>query len=796
MKIVMSWLRELAALPDDVEVISTALTALGLAVEDIEHVGADVPGVITATVLRTETHPDAAKVHRVYVDAGDGVERHVWCGAFNMAPDDVIPLATLGTKMPDGREIQRRGILGIDSEGMLCSAVELGLGNDATGIMILPPGTPIGEPVMEVLGISSDVVFDVDATRNRPDAWGHLGVARDLAAHFGVDFTPPSDELRIDGPPRSAPIDIVDGDRCGRFHSVVLSGVAVGPSPTWMQRRLGFAGMRAISNVVDASNYVMLELNEPNHAYDLSALDGGGFRVRVAADGESLTTLDGQQRQLTPSDLLICDGADRPIGLAGIMGGQDSEISESTNTVALENAWFEPIGIALSAARLGLRSEASARFERGRDPYGIDRAAARFVELLRETCPDLVVHAGIVDARAASLPAERRSITVRPTRVNALLGTALSGDDIAAFLDPIGYTVTAAGDTTDVDGPEHLVVVLPSWRPDSTLEVDVIEEVARHYGYDRIGKTVPNSTVHGRLSQVQQRRRALRQVLLGLGLSEAMPNPFISADDVANAGLDTANVVRLANPLVADEDTLRPSLRPGLLKSIAFNESHRRAGASFFEIGHVYPAASQDGVIGELPAEFEVVGVVLAGREAPAAVAVWREVSAALGFGARVDQAVVPPGMHPTRSASLTLGRTVAGMVGEIHPDVAEAFGVAERVAYFELDLTVALAHVPSIPQAKGVSRFPSSDVDFAFVMADSIPAEKLERSIRQAAAKLVIDVSLFDVYRGQGVPQGSRSLAYRVRLQSSDHTLSDTELAEVRARCIANATKLGATLR
>ena len=791
MKLVLSWLRELAALPDDVEAISTALTSLGLAVEDIDHVGAGVPGVITARVVRTETHPDAAKVHRVYVDAGDGAERHVWCGAFNMQPGDVIPLATLGTKMPDGREIQRRGILGIDSEGMLCSAVELGLGSDAAGIMILPAGTPLGRPLMTVLGITPDVVFDVDATRNRPDAWGHLGVARDLAAHFGVDFTPPSDELKIDGPPRSASVEIVAGDRCGRFHSMVLSGIEVGPSPTWMQRRLSFAGMRAINNVVDVSNYVMLELNEPNHAYDLSALDGGGFRIRVAADGETLTTLDGQQRALTSSDLLICDGADRPIGLAGIMGGQDSEISDSTTTVALENAWFEPIGLAMSAARLGLRSEASVRFDRGRDPYGIDRAAARFVELLRETCHDLTVHAGVVDARAGSLPAQRRSVAVRPARVNALLGTSLDEAQIRAILDPIGYTVTEPADPT-----AGFDVVLPSWRPDSSIEADVIEEVARHYGYDRIGKTVPNSTVHGRLSHVQIRRRALRNVLLGIGLSEAMPNPFISSDDVADAELDTANVVRLANPLVTDENTLRPSLRPGLLKSIAFNESHRRVGASLFEIGHVYPATGHDGTLGELPAEYEVLGVVLAGREAPEAVAVWREVSAALGFGARLDQSIVPPGMHPTRSAALTLGRIAVGVVGEIHPDVTERFGVTERVAYFELNLKVALGHVPSIPQAKAVSRFPSSDVDFAFVMADTVPAEKLERAIRQAAAKLVVDVSLFDVYRGQGVPQGSRSLAYRVRLQAADRTLSDAELADVREKCIANATKLGAILR
>jgi phenylalanyl-tRNA synthetase beta chain len=275
-----------------------------------------------------------------------------------------------------------------------------------------------------------------------------------------------------------------------------------------------------------------------------------------------------------------------------------------------------------------------------------------------------------------------------------------------------------------------------------------------------------------------------------------MPNPFISTDDVAKAGLDIANVVRLTNPLVADENTLRPSVLPGLLKSIAFNESHRRPAARLFEIGHVYPAVGQDGVAGELPAEYEVLGVVLAGDVATSAVSVWREVSAALGFGARLDQSLVPNGMHPTRSASLTLGRTIVGRVGEVHPDVLDGFGVAERVAYFELDLTVALSSTPAIPQAKPVSRFPSSDIDLAFTLTDDIPAEKLERALRQGAGKLAADITLFDIYRGSGVAAGSRSLAYRLRLQALDRTLSDTELTEIRAKAIAAAGKLGAILR
>ncbi|MTA15302.1 MAG: phenylalanine--tRNA ligase subunit beta, partial [Actinobacteria bacterium] len=327
MKLVLSWLDDLAPglapAGVDPQPLAARMTALGMQVEEILHTGATVDGVITARVLRTERHPDAAKVHRVWVDAGDGVERHVWCGAFNMSPDDVIPLATPGTRMPDGRLIEPRPILGIDSQGMLCSARELGLGDDHSGILILPADTPLGLPYGEALGLRSEVVFDVDLTRNRPDCWGHLGSARDVAAHLGVALAPAPAPVVPTAESRSATVELVDGERCPRFTTVVISGVRVGPSPDWMVRRLQAAGMRSISNVVDVSNYVMLELNQPNHAYDLETLGGHGFRIRLARDGEQMTTLDGTVRTFTSDDLLICDAHDVPIGVGGVMGGLD-----------------------------------------------------------------------------------------------------------------------------------------------------------------------------------------------------------------------------------------------------------------------------------------------------------------------------------------------------------------------------------------------------------------------------------------------------------------------------------------
>ena len=464
------------------------------------------------------------------------------------------------------------------------------------------------------------------------------------------------------------------------------------------------------------------------------------------------------------------------------MGGAATEITDATTTVALECAWFEPLGIAATVARLGLRSDASGRFERGADPYGIDHAVARFAELLAETCPELTVHAGAVDARTGALMPRERSCAVRVANVNRILGTALARDDVARLLDPIGYTVSGDG--------EPVTVALPSWRPDSTEEVDVIEEVGRHYGYANIDKRVPQSPLHGHLTPMQQRRRRLRQVLVGLGTSEVMPSPFLSDALVRAAGLD-GDVLRITNPLIAGEDVLRSSLRPGLLQAVAFNESHRRPGVSLFEIGHVYPPGP-----GVLPDEREMLGLVLAGAEAPAAMAAWREIAAAMSIGARVDQRLVPAGLHPTRAATLVAGRDQVGAVGEVAPDVLEAFGIDERVAVLELNLSIVLAADPKPAVWKPTSRHPSSDLDLAFVLPDDVPAERLDKAIRQGAGSLLVGLQLFDRYRGAGLPAATRSLAFRLRLQAPDRTLTDADVAGVVTAVSAAAAKLGAELR
>jgi phenylalanyl-tRNA synthetase beta chain len=786
MKVLLSWLNEFGpfadvASDDEVAAVAADLTSLGLAVESVDRVGAAVDGVITARVVRVETHPDAAKVRRVWVDAGDGVERHVWCGASNMTSGDVVPLATLGTEMPDGRRIERRGILGIDSEGMLCSPTEIGVAGDASGILILPADAPLGVSYASVIGRAPDVVLDLDLTRNRPDCWSVRGVARDLAARRGVAIREPGQPFQRAGESSPPGVDLVAGDGCGRFTATFVTGVVVTASPAWMAERLEAVGMRSINNVVDASNYVMLELGQPNHAYDRARL-AGGLRVRWATPGETITTLDGVVRTCEPEDLLICDGADVPVGLAGVMGGADSEIDDTTTEVVLEVAWFAPAGVMATAQRHGLRSEASARYERGVDPWVAERAIDRFAELLVETCPDLVVHAPTSEARGTCLPPEERSVDVRIAQVNRILGTDLDPTDLPALLDPIGFAVSDVGTTSRV--------ALPSWRPDATGEIDVIEEVARLHGYDRLGRSAPRAGAHGHLSSAQQRRRLVREVLVGLGISEAMPNPFVAPDTMARAGM-TGEVIRILNPLVAEESALRAALRPGLLGVIAHNEHHRRDGVRLFEIGHVYQPA-----VGELPDEFEALCVVLAGCDAPEAVRVWGELAGALGVGAMLDQGTPGEGMHPTRSASLRSGRDVIGVVGEVHPAVLAEFDVAERVAVLEIRLDALLVREPSPARHRPVSRMPSSDLDLAFVLEDSVPADRLERALRTAAGKVLVDCRLFDVYRGPGVPAGFRSLAWRLRLQAVDRNLEDTDIATVREACASAAASLGAQLR
>jgi len=778
MKVLLSWLRDFAPIELDAVALGDVMSDLGMAVEEMDVLGEGLDGIVVAKVLDLRPHPDADKIQLVDVDAGDGEALQICCGAFNMAVGDLVPLATIGTTMPNGLEIARRKLRGEWSNGMLCSPPELNLPGDPSGILLLPPDLAPGTALTEALGITADVLYDLEINPNRPDAMSVAGVARDVAARLGLPFALPAPRLTTDGTPVAelVTVEILDPDRCGRFTARVLRGITVGPSDPLIANRLTLLGMRSINNVVDASNYVMLELGQPSHPYDLSTLGAGadglpGFRVRVAREGETITTLDEVERALTPADLLICDAGDVPVGIAGIMGGADTEISDTTTDVVVEMAWFERMPLARSSRRLGLRSEASARFERGVDPEGIALAQNRFVELLGASAGSIAY--GLVDVRGR-LP-DRSPITVRPERVNAILGSDLEAREMKALLDPIGFTTEIFGDGT-------MQVELPSFRLDSEVEIDVIEEVGRMFGYSRLGKTMPVSTLSGHLTRRQQERRRLRSLLAGLGCAEATPMPFLAPGDLERAGLP-GDGITITNPLVAEESVLRTSLLPGLLKAVRHNVSHRNEDIALFEVGHVFKRPADPDA--ELPDERESFAVIVHGADATVAVQAWRTVCDGLGVpGADVANAEMAA-MHPTRSGVARVEGEPVGTLGEVDPEVLAAYDIPGRVAWLEVDLDRFLAHPHGEPTYQPVSRFPSSDVDLAFEVAEGISATDLAAAIEGAAGSLLGWVRLFDTYRGQGVRDGHRSLTYRVRLQAVDRTLTDREVGEVRQAII-----------
>ena len=771
MKVLLSWLREFAPIEGDPADLGEQLSGLGLAVESIKPIGEGLGGIVVARVLGLRPHPDADRIQIVDVDAGDGEALQVCCGAFNMSVGDLVPLATLGCVMPDGMEIARRRMRGEWSNGMLCSPVEIGLGDDGEGILVLDGDHAPGLPLAEALEMGADVLFDIEVNPNRPDAMSVAGVARDLAARQGAPFSLPEPavaETGLDATDRLS-VEILDPDLCGRFAVRVLDGVGIQASPRWLANRLTALGMRPINSVVDVSNYVMLELGQPSHTYDLAKLAGAGFRVRRAVDGETIETLDGVTRTLTSADGVVADSDDMVVGIAGVMGGASTEIGGDTTSVALEMAWWDPASIAASARRLGLRSEASARFEKGADPEVADLAMRRFAELLADTGATLAP--GMVDARGNT--PERETILVRTGRVNGILGTDLTRDRIGELLGPIEFTAVPNGDDHDVD--------IPSFRPDSTTEIDVIEEVARMHGYTRIARTRPRSMLTGALSRRQVDRRTVRTAMIGLGLDEVMPVPFLAPGDLERAGLD-ADGITVTNPLVAEESVMRSSLRPGILKTLAYNASHRLAGLGLFEVGHVYrhPEASQP-----LPDEREYLAVALAGRDAGDAVGVWSALADALAARDYALVADVVAGLHPTRTARIEVGGVPVGHVGEVDPGVLDAFDVPERVGWLEVDLDTLLGVPHGDTPYQQVSRYPSSDIDLAFEVDDAVPASAVERCLREAAGDLLARLSLFDVFRGAPVGDGSRSLAFTLRFQAVDRTLTDAEMVDVRRRCI-----------
>ncbi len=813
MRVPLSWLRDFTPVEAPPQDVARALSFLGLVVEGTEEVGPPWPGVVVARVLETRSHPAADRIQLVDVDTGDAEALQICCGAFNMKAGDLVPLATLGTVMPNGLEIARRKMRGEWSNGMLCSAPELGLGDEGgqKGIYVLPPELEPGAPLASALGLGADVVFDIEVGPNRPDCFSVAGVARDLAAAMRLPFSLPRPSPAAVVPEvatAAVRIDPAAEHICRRFTGTVVENVGAAAVAPLVSHRLALAGMRAISAVVDASNYVMLELGQPNHPYDLDVLGCGGLVVRRAEPGETMVTLDGVARLLEPADLVIADAAGAPVGVAGIMGGSAAEMSPATTTVLLEVANFDPLTVSATGKRLGLHTEARARFERGVDIELALLAVERFVELLGPH-----VRRGPTTDLGRGAPPQS-PVRLRTSRVNMLLGTELSGDECRALLAPLGFVSTP-------DGEDAYSVRVPSWRPDCTREVDLVEEVARVHGYDRIPRRMPaRPAAATRLSAYQRGRRELRQALVGTGASEAWTNTFVSPADLVATALSPEVALELENPLDQSQSMLRTSVLPGLLRALRFNRERQAGAVALFELGSVFcRGGAASGAPGPVPGagtisgvqEWEQVGLVAAGEGAGAEWVV--RAFEVLRRGLRLDALDLrrhdpggAPGpaalgntgaFHPGRVAAVAADGSPVGLVGQLAPEVAARYDLTGPVGALVVDLPALLGAARPARPALAVSRYPATDLDLAFVVDDGVQAQDLALTLAAAAGDLLGGLALFDVWRGAALGAGRRSLAFRLRLRAAERTLTEADVSAVMAAVVqAAASDHGAVLR
>jgi phenylalanyl-tRNA synthetase beta chain len=802
MKLPLSWLREFVETDAPVDEIAHRLSVAGLVVESVETTAPRFQGVVVARVVEAARHPNADRLSLCQVDAGATGRFSVVCGAPNVRTGMIAAFAVVGARLADAPPLEAAVIRGVRSEGMLCSERELGLSTEHAGILALPADGPVGHDLAEYLHLA-DTVLDVEITPNRGDCLSIVGLAREVAALFGAPLkvkrarrAPASRAAAV-----SFAVDIDAPDLCPRYAALPMTGVKLGASPMWMRRRLELCGMRALNNVVDATNYVMLETGQPLHAFDLDKIDGGRIVVRRAHGDREFTTLDGVKRALDPDDLMIAD-AGKPLAIAGVMGGLNSEVGDATRTVLLESAYFEPAAIAKTARRLGLRSEASYRFERNIDRAGQIAALVRAAELIAVTAGARTAGAmADVDAR----PAPGREIVLGLDAMASLLGVAIKPDIVRRRLKSLGARVGAAGRGA-------LKVTPPPWRPDLNEPADLAEEVARLSGLDDIPSLLPPRIA---ASAPVSRERAFfagtREVLIGAGLSEAMTIAFVAPPDNQRYTGVTPNPapVRVQNPLSAELGEMRLSLMPGLLTALRFNLNREAAAFHAFELGKVFA------MNGDVAGERQTLGAVSYGPYARAAIGergidagfftmkgTVETCFAAMGLAHRVSFRAADPArlpfLHPGRAAEVVIDDSVIGYVGEIHPADAMRLDLNAPCAVCELDLTILLSYGFSPRRAiEAPPRFPAIRRDVALVIDRDFPADMVIKTAWEVATPLLENVEVFDVYVGTAVAQGKKSVALACRYRAKDRTLTDEEVNRVHAVLVEQAcSRLGAALR
>lgn len=790
MNVTYNWLKEFVDFDLSPEQLADVLTMLGLEVEGMEKTGSGMDDVVVAVVEEKQQHPNAEKLSLCRVNNGTEV-LDVVCGAQNFKAGDKVALAQIGACLPGDFKIKRSKIRGEESCGMLCSEKELGLAEESAGIMVLQPDLPLGQPVFDALGLK-DTLFEIGLTPNRSDCLSVVGIAREIAAKLGKKirniapvFSEGQDKVNgIIG------VTVEDAELCPRYAARYVSGCKIAPSPDWLVKRLSAIGLRSINNVVDVTNLVMMEMGQPLHAFDCDQLAGKRIVVRRANEGEPFGTLDGQQRTLVATDLVICD-AERPVALAGIMGGANSEISDGTTNILLESAWFNPAAIRKTSKRLGLHTESSHRFERGVDIGGVIRALDRAASLIAELSGGSIAQ-GVVDVYPVAF--EPGLITLRPERANQIVGVKLTKAEIIDILTRLECGVAELSN-------DSLQVTPPTYRVDIEREIDLVEEIARMNGFDKIPATMPTALVASdRPSPHQSLERTVRNILVAQGMNEIINFSFTAPDAAGKLLLPADDLrhtaIRLANPLVEEQSVMRTSLLPGLLETISRNISFRSIDLKLFEMRRIY----LPGLAGEMPSEpIFIVGAFTGLRERDG----WNQVREPVDFydvkgvienlleqlniaGVKWEADVPEPFYHPGKSCSIRAGREVLGSMGEIHPTVQENFGLDKPVYCFELDFEKLVQMSRQKRTVSAPSRFPDSSRDIAILAPDDLSADKIIDCVRGVKAREIENVEIFDLYRGAGIPDGFRSIAVRVRYRSYERTLTDEEIGALHTKIIA----------
>jgi phenylalanyl-tRNA synthetase beta chain len=830
-RVPLSWLRDYVDIDLSPEGLAERLTLLGMEVKGIERWGSDWHQVVVGELLEVRPHPRADRLSLTKVTLGSGEPLEIVCGATNIAAGQRIPVALPGAVLPGGRTIERAEKMGVVSNGMLCSGDELRLTADADGILILPGETPLGAPLVDLYG---DVVLDVDVKPNRGDALCLVGLAREVAAATGAEVRFPPADVEEAGAPTAERlrVDVDAPDLCPRFVGRWVGGVTVGPSPDRFQMRLLAAGMRPVSNVVDASNYVMLELGKPIHTFDASAVHDGRVVVRLARPGERLETLDHVERALTPDTLLIADPAG-PLAIAGVMGGAASEVGDTTRDIVIESAIFDPVSIRRTAFRYALRSEASLRFEKGQEDRLARIGADRTARLIREWAGGEVAP-GRIDTSPEEPP--RGRVPFRPVRVDRLLGADLAAGEQRALLERVGIETVPADGPVDVPvalghapllvqspAAEAVVAVIPTWRRDLVVEADIAEEVGRVRGYELTPSILPDTAMPPFRRSPVEVRDAVRETLAGAGLSEVVTHALVAPADVERFGPVLAGpvpagelaaaggLVVVTNPLSRDHSVMRQSLVGSLLGVVGSNLRRGHEDVAVFETGKGYGRPAGD----EPPREWWRLGLALAGHATPphwadrprlvdiddakglAALVAWR-----LDLGEPAYEPVTDiPWLHPGRAARVLVtgpdGVGLSGIVGEVHPAALEALELrAERVFVAELAVAGLAGGTLRPVRASAPPRQPPAERDLAIVVPEATPAASVEAAIRAHAGPLLRSVRLFDVYRGAPLASAEKSLAFRLVFQAVERTLTEAEVEAATAAVTGGIAAIGWHLR